>query len=63
MKIARELEVIYRRLIKSRNIIHMTKISLFINGCEERLLAFITHLGYYPLVLGKPRLKRHDVSI
>ena len=54
LKTEKELEVIDGRLIKSRNITHMTKISLFINGHEERLPAFITHLGHYPLVLGKP---------
>ena len=63
LKTERELKVIDGRPIKSRNITHMTKISLFINGHEERLLAFITHLGHYLLVLGKPWLKRHNVSI
>src|SRR5258706_3814548 len=63
LKTKRELEVIDGRLIKSGNITHMTKVNLFINGHEERLPAFITHLGHYPLVLGKPWLKRHDVSI
>ena len=38
-------------------------INLYINGHEERLPAFITHLGHYPVMLGKPRLKRHNVSI
>ena len=63
VKTERELEGIDRRPIQSENITHMTKISLSINGHEERLPAFITHLGYYPLVFGKPWLKRHDVSI
>ena len=63
LKTERELEVIDRRPIKSGNITHITKISLFINGHKERLPAFIMHLGHYPLVLGKPWLKRHDVSI
>ena len=63
LKIERELEVIDGRPIKSGNIMHMTKISLYINGYEERLPAFTTHLEYYPLVLGKPWLKRHDVFI
>src|SRR5258706_10382052 len=63
LKTEREREVIDGRPIKSGNITHMTKVNLFINGHEERLPAFITHLGHYPLVLGKPWLKRHDVSI
>ena len=63
LKTETELEVIDGRPIKSGNITHMIKISLSINGHEERLPAFITHLGYYPLVLGKPWPKRHDVSI
>ena len=54
LKTERELEVIDGRPIKSGNITHMTKISLSINGHAERLPAFITHLGHYPLVLGKP---------
>src|SRR5258706_8798118 len=63
LKTERELEVIDGRLIKSRNITHIMKIYLFINGYEERLPACITYLGHYLLVLGKPWLKRHDVSI
>ena len=53
LKTERVLEVINGRPIKSGNITHMTKISLSINGHKERLLAFITQLGYYPLVLEK----------
>ena len=63
LKTERELEVIDGRPIKSGNITYMTKISLSINGHEERLPAFIIHLEHYLLVLGKPCLKRHDVSI
>ena len=63
VKTERELEVINGRLIKSENITYMIKISLSIKGHEERMPAFITHLGHYPLVLRKPWLKRHDVSI
>ena len=63
LKIERELEVIDGRPIKFGNIMHMTKISLSINSHEERLPAFITYLGHYLLVLEKPWLKRHDVSI
>ena len=63
LKTERELEVIDGRPIKFKNIIHITKISLFINGYKKRLLVFITHLGYYSLVLGKLWLKRHDICI
>ena len=59
----RTIEVIDGRPISSGKVIHMTKVRLTINGHKEELPAFITTLGRYPIVLRKPWLKKHDVSI
>jgi hypothetical protein len=39
------------------------EVSLNIQGYREKLPMFITKLGHYPIVLGIPWLKQHDVVI
>ena len=63
LKQHRVIEVIDGRTISSGDVTHMTKISLNIKGHIEKLPAFVTSLGHYPIVLGKPWLRKHDVSI
>ena len=63
LKQPRIIEVIDGRQISSGDVTHMTKVTLAINGHKEELPAFITSLGHYPIVLGKPWLRKHDVSI
>ena len=63
LKEPRWLEVLDGRPIDSGDITHMVKMHLDINGHQERLTAFVTKLGYYPLVLGLPWLRYHDPRI
>lgn len=59
----RVLEVIDGRPIESGNITHYAKVKVNINGHQETLAMFVTKLGHYPIVLGIPWLRRHNVSI
>jgi len=63
LKNPRSLEVIDGRPVESGAITHITKISANINGHKEELPMFITKLGHYPIVLGLPWMRRHDISI
>jgi predicted aspartyl protease len=59
----RVVEVIDGRPIETGPITHLAKLPLNIHGHREQLPAFVTQLGHYPLVLGIPWLRRHDVAI
>jgi hypothetical protein len=59
----RVLEVIDGRRISSGTITHVVKMPFSIGDHSEELIAFVTNLGHYPLVLGIPWLRHHDVSI
>jgi len=63
LKEPRSLEVIDGRPVESGTITHLTKVSVNINGHKEELPMFITKLGHYPIVLGLPWMRRHDISI
>jgi len=63
LKESRTLEVIDGRPIETGPITHLVKIPLHIAGHHEQLFAFVTKLGHYPLVLGIPWLRHHDVAI
>jgi hypothetical protein len=41
----------------------MVEAQLSIHEHRERLPIFVTKLGHYPIVLGIPWLKQHDVAI
>ena len=60
---SRNLEVIDGRPIDSGPITHVAKFDLNIHGHKESLTAFVTKLGHYPIVLGIPWLRHHDVAI
>jgi hypothetical protein len=62
-KIPYALEVIDRWKISSGDITRLAKAYLSIHKHHEKLPIFITKLGYYPIVLGIPWLKQHDVAI
>src|SRR5690606_32142194 len=63
LRVPRALEVIDGRPIASGDITHLVKVPMTIGGHTEHLLAFVTRLGHYPLVLGIPWLKQHDVTL
>ena len=57
------LEVIDGRPVSSGKITHYVKTTLKINDHLEEAFFYITKLGHYPIVLGIPWLRHHDVSI
>lgn len=59
----RVIEVIDGRPIMSGEVKYITKLKLVIDKHVEEIPLFVTHLGHYPIVLGIPWLRRHDVSI
>ena len=63
LRVPRALEVIDGRPISSGDITEIVKLPLLVNKHQEMLPAFVTSLGQYPLVLGIPWLRHHDVSI
>src|SRR5690606_20066798 len=63
LKNPRDIDVIDGRPIESGQVTHLAKSNLTINGHTEAIVIFVTKLGHYPIVLGIPWLRRHDVSI
>jgi len=59
----RSLEVIDGCPISSGDITHIANTHLSILKHQEPLPIFVTKLGHYPIVLGIPWLKLHDVAI
>ena len=57
------LEVIDGQPVESGMITHLTKVEMNINNHKEIIPIFITKVGHYPIVLGLPWLRRHDVDI
>jgi hypothetical protein len=63
MKEKKQVEVIDGRSIESGDITHIGKVGMKIQECREQLPMFITKLGHYPIVLGIPWLRLHDVAV
>jgi hypothetical protein len=59
----RVLEVIDGRPIESGAITHLAWVIMEIERHREKIPMFVTKLGHYPLVLGIPWLRLHDVRI
>ena len=59
----RTLEVIDGRPIASGAVTHMNTLTMTIADHKETLPLFVTKLGHYPIVLGIPWLRHHDVTI
>src|SRR5258705_9116505 len=57
------MEGIERRAIESGDITHIAKVGMKIEEPKELLPMFITKLGHYPIVLGIPWLRLHDVAV
>jgi hypothetical protein len=57
------VEVIDGRPIESGDITHIAKVGMQIQEHKEQLPMFITKLGHYPIVLGIPWLRLHDVAV
>ena len=63
LKKSRIVEVIDGRPTASGDITHLAKATLSIQEHHENLSMFITALGHYPILLGIPWLRQHDVGI
>jgi hypothetical protein len=63
LKEKKQLEVIDGRPIESGDITYIAKVGMNIQEHKEQLPMFITKLGQYPIVLGIPWLRLHDVAI
>jgi hypothetical protein len=63
LKNPKTVEVIDGCSISLGNITEYVEIQCIIGDHHEILTAYLTSLGYYPLVLGIPWLKKHDVTI
>jgi hypothetical protein len=63
LKEMKQVEVIDGRPIESGDITHIAKVGMQIQEHKEQLPMFITKLGHYPIVLGIPWLRLHDVAV
>jgi hypothetical protein len=63
LKNPKTVEVIDGCPISSGDITEYIEIQYTIGDYHETLTACLTSLGHYPLVLGIPWLKKHDVAI
>jgi len=63
LKEKRQVEVIDGRTIESGDITHLAEVGMNIQDHKERIPMFITKLGHYPIVLGIPWLRLHDVAV
>jgi hypothetical protein len=63
LKNPKTVEVIDGHPISSGDITEYVEIQCTIGDHYESLTAYLTSLGHYPLVLGIPWLKKHDVTI
>ena len=62
LKITRILEVVDGRPISSGSITHYLETTINIGGHSECARFFVTRLGHYPIVVGIPWLRRHNVK-
>ena len=63
LKKPRIVEVIDGRPISSGDITYLAKVTLSIHDHHKILPMLITALGYYPVILGVPWLRKPDVGI
>jgi len=63
LKTPRTMEVLDGRPVASGMITHLVHAKLQIRHHVEDAFFFVTKLGHYPLVLGIPWLRHHDVNI
>jgi hypothetical protein len=63
LKERKQVEVIDGRTIESGDITHLAEVGINIQDHKERIPMFVTKLGHYPIVLGIPWLRLHDVAV
>jgi len=59
----RQVEVINGRPIVSGDITNIANVGMSIQDHKEQLPMFVTKLEHYPIVLGIPWLRLHDVAV
>jgi hypothetical protein len=62
LKERRQVEVIDGRTIQSGDITHLAQVGMKIRDHKESLRMFVTNLGHYPVVVGIPSLRLHDIA-
>ena len=63
LKKPRDHEILNGRRVVSGQITHIVRAKLQMRNHVEEAFSFITKLGHYPLVLGIPWRRHHDISI
>jgi hypothetical protein len=63
LKDTRQVEVIYGGTIESGDITHLANVEMVIQHDKEQIPMFVTKLGQYPIILGIPWLRLHDVAV
>jgi hypothetical protein len=63
LKEKRQVEVIDGRTIESGDITHLAEVRMNVQDHKEWIQMFVTKLGHYPIVLGIPWLRLHDVAV
>jgi len=63
LKEKRQVEVIDGRPIESGDITYIAKVGMRVQDHKEQLPMFVTKLSHYPVVLGIPWLRLHDVAV
>jgi hypothetical protein len=63
LKNTKTVKVIDGCLISLGDITEYVEVQCMIGDHYETLTAYLTSLGHYPLILGIPWLKRHDITI
>jgi len=63
LKAKKQVEVINGRPIESGDITHIAKVGMQLQEHKEQLPRFITKLGQYPILLGIPWSRLHDVAV
>jgi len=63
LKTKQLVEVIDGRPIVSGEITHVAKVEMMVQDHKEQLPMFVTKSGHYPIVIGIPWLRLHDVAV
>jgi len=63
LKERQQVKVIDGRPIQSGDITHIAKVGMVIQDHKDQLPMFVMKLGHYPIVLGIPWLRLHDVAV
>jgi hypothetical protein len=63
LKTTKTVKVINGQSISSSDITEYIHIDCTIGNHHEKLIPYVASIGHYPLILGIPWLKKHDMNI